>query len=175
MATTPGLQNPGDITLKMLVVEGKLYRDTETFGQMDPFMVIEYNNTKYKTPVHQDGGKTPVWNHELLIPLRSMEDSIKMTCFDEDVIMDSCVGLQTYTVSTIANEESPTDNWFPLYYKGKKAADIHLINTIEVTEERFPLINLKDIESGNNKWDSGFKGAQGGSPSALPMIAPSRN
>jgi hypothetical protein len=46
------MQNPGDITLRMLVVEGKLYRDTETFGQMDPFLIIEHNNKKYKTSVH---------------------------------------------------------------------------------------------------------------------------
>jgi hypothetical protein len=46
------MQNPGDIRLQMIVVEGKLYRDTETFGQMDPFLIIEHNNKKYKTSVH---------------------------------------------------------------------------------------------------------------------------
>ena len=29
-------------TLVINVVEGKLYRDTETFGQMDPFIVITH-------------------------------------------------------------------------------------------------------------------------------------
>jgi Ca2+-dependent lipid-binding protein len=30
---------------------------------MDPFVQIEYNGNKYKTRVHQGGGKAPVWNH----------------------------------------------------------------------------------------------------------------
>jgi hypothetical protein len=46
------MQNSGDMRLQMLVVEGKLFRDTETFGQMDPFIIIEHNNKKYKTTVH---------------------------------------------------------------------------------------------------------------------------
>ena len=85
-------QNPGDVRLRMLVVEGRLFRDTETFGQMDPFLIVEHNKKKYKTAVHEDGGKAPKWNHELLIPICSMDDTLKITCFDEDVIMDSCVG-----------------------------------------------------------------------------------
>jgi Ca2+-dependent lipid-binding protein len=52
----------------------------------------------------------------MLIPIRSMDDTIKITCYDEDVIMDSCVGHQTYSVSTIANTEETIDSWFPLFY-----------------------------------------------------------
>jgi hypothetical protein len=46
------MQNSGEVRLRMLVVEGELFRDTETFGQMDPFLIIEHNNKKYKTTVH---------------------------------------------------------------------------------------------------------------------------
>jgi hypothetical protein len=41
------LLNSGDSSLHMLVVEGKLYRDTETFGKMDPFIEVEHNGKKY--------------------------------------------------------------------------------------------------------------------------------
>jgi Ca2+-dependent lipid-binding protein len=44
----------------------------------------------------------PKWNHEVLIPIRSKNDTLKITCFDEDVIMDSFVGQHVYSVSTIA-------------------------------------------------------------------------
>jgi Ca2+-dependent lipid-binding protein len=33
------------------------------FRKMDPYAVIEYNGTKYKTRTHHGAGKTPVWNH----------------------------------------------------------------------------------------------------------------
>ena len=50
-------------TLTIKVIQGKLYRDTEWGGEMDPYVVIEYNGAKMKTFVHDNGGKNPVWNH----------------------------------------------------------------------------------------------------------------
>ena len=57
-----------------MVIEGKLYRNTETFGQMDPFILIKHNGAKYRTPVLDDAGKNPIWNHLLIIPVNSAED-----------------------------------------------------------------------------------------------------
>ena len=51
--------------LKILVKSGKLYRDTESIGKMDPFVEIEYENKKYRTRVNTEGGKLPVWNQTL--------------------------------------------------------------------------------------------------------------
>jgi len=30
---------------------------------MDPYVLIEFKGNKYKTKTHQNGGKTPKWNH----------------------------------------------------------------------------------------------------------------
>lgn len=49
--------------LFITIVEGKLSRDTETFGKMDPYCLVEYNGNKYKTITHKSGGKLPHWNH----------------------------------------------------------------------------------------------------------------
>ena len=46
----------------MTVVQGNLTRDVETFGKQDPYVRFEYLGMKYKTKVHVDGGKNPVWN-----------------------------------------------------------------------------------------------------------------
>ena len=35
--------------LKLKIIEGTLYRDTETFGHMDPFVELEHRGMKYKT------------------------------------------------------------------------------------------------------------------------------
>ena len=43
--------------LRVVVIEGKLTRDTETFGKMDPFVEIKCLCKSYRTPVHEDGGK----------------------------------------------------------------------------------------------------------------------
>ena len=51
--------------LRLVVVEARLMRDTETFGKMDPFIQIKHQGKTYATPVHQEGGKNPRWGHTL--------------------------------------------------------------------------------------------------------------
>lgn len=55
-------------------------------------MQFEHLGKKYKTKVLDDAGKNPVWNQTIEIPLDSIKDEIKVTCYDEDFIMDSFVG-----------------------------------------------------------------------------------
>ena len=78
--------------LKILVKQGKLYRDTEAIGKMDPFVEIEYKNKKYRTKVKEEGGKTPVWNQTLEIPLESLLDTIKFACYDQDSLTNDLIG-----------------------------------------------------------------------------------
>ena len=51
--------------LYVTVIEGQLSRDTEMFGEMDPYVSLEYQGTSYNTKVHKGGGKTPKWNQML--------------------------------------------------------------------------------------------------------------
>ena len=44
----------GDFTIK--VIRGQLHRNTEFFGQMDPFVSIEYKGKKYKTNTLDEAG-----------------------------------------------------------------------------------------------------------------------
>jgi Ca2+-dependent lipid-binding protein len=37
-------------------------KDMELIGEMDPYVVLKYQNQKFWTTVHGEGGKTPVWN-----------------------------------------------------------------------------------------------------------------
>ena len=50
-------------------MNAKLLRNTELVGKMDPYVTIEYKKKKYKTDVDNDGGMTPVWNNQLIIPI----------------------------------------------------------------------------------------------------------
>jgi Ca2+-dependent lipid-binding protein len=64
---------------------------------MDPFLVIQHDGHNYKTKVIQEGGKTPVWNEVFEIAIDSLQDKIKIRCFDEDLIMDDFVGEAEFT------------------------------------------------------------------------------
>ncbi len=46
------------------VKEGRLLRDTEVFGKMDPYCLLEIRGQRFKTKVHESGGKNPHWTDE---------------------------------------------------------------------------------------------------------------
>ncbi|CDW71125.1 c2 domain containing protein [Stylonychia lemnae] len=142
------MQSSGGGNLTIRIVEGKLYRDTEAFGKMDPFVQVEYNGNKYKTRVHQGGGKAPVWNHvgiidllilqEFQIHVGSLQDDLTLKVLDEDVTKDDFVniaqqqdilqiGMSLIKMSSLCINNGVRD-WFTINYKQKQAGQV-LIET----------------------------------------------
>ena len=48
--------------LYIKVLNGKILKDEQTFGKMDPFVEIHYDNQVIRTNFHEDGHKDPVFN-----------------------------------------------------------------------------------------------------------------
>jgi len=59
---------------------------------MDPFIQIDYRKKKFTTKVNESGGPTPKWNETFNIPIYSIDDIFKMTCKDQDLIIDDYIG-----------------------------------------------------------------------------------
>lgn len=55
-------QQGGTINLIVTIHSGKLFRDTEVIGEMDPYVYIEYRGKRYKTSILDEGGKNPEWH-----------------------------------------------------------------------------------------------------------------
>lgn len=55
-------------------------------GEMSPFVTIEYQGMEFKTLTIKNGGKHPVWNQTFEIHLFSLNDEVKITCYDEDML-----------------------------------------------------------------------------------------
>jgi hypothetical protein len=58
-------QEPKCVILK--VVKGRIFIDTEIFGEMDPYIELYHNGKHYKTILAKSGGKRPTWNSSLEI------------------------------------------------------------------------------------------------------------
>jgi Ca2+-dependent lipid-binding protein len=80
---------------------------------MDPFVVIEYHGTKYKTCVIQGGGKKPIWNDLFEIEIFGMGDELKVECFDEDIFTHDLVGFATIEVALLCHVTA-SRKWLPL-------------------------------------------------------------
>ena len=72
-----------------------------------------------------DAGTLPVWNEVLEIPVQDREkaksETYEITCYDEDLIMDSHVGAANFPIRELLCKEP---QWINLMYRGQKAAEI---------------------------------------------------
>ena len=92
--------------------EARLTRDTETFGKMDPYCVLEMREKRVKTIVCQDQGKTPNWKGEMIIfDIKYIGDVIRLSCLDEDVGEDDLIGEAEIKIETMCIG-SGLDEWY---------------------------------------------------------------
>ena len=59
---------------------------------MDPFAVIEYRQSKFKTKVKDSAGKMPVWNETFQLDIKYIGDDMFIKVFDEDVTENEAIG-----------------------------------------------------------------------------------
>ena len=59
---------------------------------MYPFVLLEYQNRKFTTKVVEDGHKNPLWNETFEIPIESLQDELKISCYDSDSLSNDLIG-----------------------------------------------------------------------------------
>jgi Ca2+-dependent lipid-binding protein len=112
------MKSSGHLQLK--IVSGKLIRDVETFGKMDPYVTCIYMGQKYKTIINEDGGKTPVWNHTFDIPIGSVQDDLEFHLKDNNVIGAEEIGSSILKASSLCINNGVRE-WFTFTYQGTEA------------------------------------------------------
>lgn len=105
--------------LTIKVVNAKLTRDLETFGKQDPYVKITYMGTPYKTRVHENGGKNPVWNQEFSFRIGSPSDDILVECKDDDVVGAKLIGQSTIKASAFVINNGVRDYFTLTDIRGK--------------------------------------------------------
>jgi len=120
--------NEGILTLR--VKQGKLTRDTEVFGSMSPYITITFKNQKYKTKVHDSGGKKPVWTDEFQLEVESPSEEMTLRCWDQDLTSSDAVGFVKIKMSSLIIN-CGIEDWFTIMYENKPAGEIFLSTTFE--------------------------------------------
>ena len=84
-------------SLKIMVIQALLTKDTDTFTKMDPYATIQTGQQTFKTKVIQGGGKTPKWDQEFEIDVKNIGDDIHVKVLDEDVTTSDLVSTKSLT------------------------------------------------------------------------------
>jgi len=99
--------------LNLTIKEAKLTHDTDSFGNMDPYVSLSLREQTFKTKVLQSGGAKPVWNESFDFDVKYIGDNLKLTVFDKDVTSDDRLGEVLIKVSALCANNG-VDEWFEI-------------------------------------------------------------
>ena len=102
----------GELILK--VIEARLERDTETFGQMDPIVELSYGDQSFKTTEKIDAGQHPVWNENFTFEIKETMKILQVKILDVNPMRDDIVGFSDIQTSELC--VNGLDAWFDILY-----------------------------------------------------------
>ncbi|TNV80929.1 hypothetical protein FGO68_gene15261 [Halteria grandinella] len=128
----------GPQTLRITVIEANLYRSTDIFGKMDPFIQIKYGGKTLSTSIHKKGGKLPVWNETMEFAIISTLDEISIHCIDKDLLVDDMVGETHLKIQELLDIQHTRNRGqlVTLHYKGKLAGELSIDATLCSAQQR---------------------------------------
>lgn len=105
------------MSLKIELVEAKLTHDANTFGRMDPYVLLQTDNQEWKSKTADDAGKYPRWQGQyFFVQPRSFEQDLRIRCMEEDLIKNKLIGEGTIPVAAFMEGEG-VDIWVDIHWK----------------------------------------------------------
>jgi len=109
--------------LLVTVVEARVEKDLNTFGDMDPYVEIEHRMERFKTKVVKNGGKEPQFNEQFTYDVKYIGDDFTMRLMNKNTIMqDELMGETIIKISSLCIPDF--DDWYQVSVKGVKAGAI---------------------------------------------------
>ena len=115
-------------SLKIVLIEAKLERDTAMFSKQDPFVLfkIEKDKEYLKSRVCKAGDMNPKWNQEFEIKNVNPAYVIEVKVMaDEGILNDNDIGRSQIKMSQLMLGKGITE-WFILLWNNKKAGEVLL-------------------------------------------------
>ena len=108
--------------LKITPLSANLLRDTDTFGKIDPYLVINVGTKKFVSKEVKNGGLQPNFDESFETHIADV-NSFTVTVWDSDPGKDDFVAEGTVNI-TQAIENSNANIESDLFYKGDHAGQI---------------------------------------------------
>ena len=100
------------------------------FGSMDPYCTITFKDKKFKTKVHEAGGKKPIWGDSFTIETTSPSEEIVLRCWDQDVTTNDAIGFVKIKLSSLMIN-CGVEDWFPIMFENRTAGEIFIRSKFE--------------------------------------------
>ncbi|XP_074578930.1 elicitor-responsive protein 3-like [Curcuma longa] len=131
MSSFSGIQ--GQI-LEVTVVGCSNLRDTELFSRQDPYVCIEYANSKFRTRTCTDGGRNPNFQEKFQIPLIEGLRELHATVWNSNTFTaDDFIGNGRIQLHKVLSQGYDDNSW-PLQTKHLKfAGEVKVIMHFQTT------------------------------------------
>ena len=123
------------MSLKIELVEAKLTHDANTFGRMDPYVLLHTPHQEWKSRVANDAGKFPRWQGQFFfVQSRSFGDEMTIRCMEEDLIKNKLIGEGSIPIAAFM-EGDGVDIWVDIHWKKGGAGKIRFRSTYKPPAE----------------------------------------
>ncbi|XP_073106965.1 elicitor-responsive protein 3-like [Elaeis guineensis] len=137
MSTVSGIQ--GQI-LEITVVGCSKLRDTELFSRQDPYVCLEYADSKFRTRTRTDGGRNPTFQEKFQIPLIEGLREINLIVWNSNTFTaDDFIGSGRVQLQKVLSQGYDDSSWpiqtRSLKYAGEVKLIMHFPNALKKTVE----------------------------------------
>ncbi|XP_062023534.1 proline-rich extensin-like protein EPR1 isoform X2 [Rosa rugosa] len=125
MSVSGGIQGQ---LLEVTVVGCNKLKDTEWISRQDPYVCVEYANSKHRTRTHTDGGRNPTFQEKFVIPLIEGLREMNVAVWNSNsVTYDDFIGEGKVHLQKVLSQGYDDGTW-PLQTKtGRYAGEVRLI------------------------------------------------
>ncbi|KAF1322432.1 putative ca2-dependent phospholipid-binding protein, partial [Globisporangium splendens] len=112
--------------LHVRAVSARNLLDKQTFGRQDPYCKLTVRNRTFKTRVHDNGDKSPVWNERFTFEVYDPQlDQLRVEVKDKNFTASVLIGECRLPVNMFLHG-NVVDQWFPLNNGHRGAGEINL-------------------------------------------------
>ncbi|KAH9304130.1 hypothetical protein KI387_008534, partial [Taxus chinensis] len=114
--------------LDVTVVGCSRLRDTEWISRQDPYVCLEYANSKFRTKTCTDGGKNPTFNEKFVLPLIEGLREVNLSVWNSNTLsFDDLIGTGRILLQRVLSSGYDDSTWPLNTRSGKNAGDVRII------------------------------------------------
>ncbi|CAB4320876.1 unnamed protein product [Prunus armeniaca] len=114
--------------LEVTVVACNKLKDTEWFSRQDPYVCLEYANTKHRTRTCTDGGKNPTFQEKFVFPLVEGLRELNVLVWNSNTVtLDDFIGEGKVQLQKVLSQGYDDSAWTLQTKTGRYAGEVRLI------------------------------------------------
>ncbi|KAH7295825.1 hypothetical protein KP509_27G067400 [Ceratopteris richardii] len=113
--------------LEITVIGCTNLKDKEWLSRQDPYVVLEYAGTRYRTKTDTDGGKNPTFNEKYVLPMIEGLREINVSVWNSNTVStDDFIGSGKIHLQKVLTSGYDDSVW-PLTSRSGKSGDVRVI------------------------------------------------